>query len=461
MIVEMKRLFGLGMTVLLVSVLVLFSSCNNQDYLNVIPDTSTAIISIDLQKIADDESATVNFDVLKSLLHVDDVKDCGIDGNSKLYLFETVDGNLGLCAKVSSEKQLKATFQNLSKQGVCNELTSRKDYHFTVLKDSWLVGFSDNALLVMGPVVDDAQAKLQRQMVKYLAAKDDEGFKGNPMLDCLDSIAAPMALVAQAQALPEKFVAPFTLGAPKGSDASQILIAAEMQVTNGTLSIIGKTFSFNQDVDAAFKTALANYRPIKGRYVQNMTDKELAGFFMNVDGKQFLSMMRSNIGLQTLLMGINTAIDMDNIIRSIDGDMAIVLPSFSDGNLKMRMSAQLANTTWLNDVSYWKQSCPAGTSILDKGRNTYCYLDGKASFFFGVTDDKQFFSGNDMESAMSSVTPSANPLSKNIQQMIIGQKMALVLNLGETNSDQSVISAVMGIITPIFGDVKSIVYTLK
>lgn len=457
----MKRLCGLGITVLFITVLLVCSSCSSRDYLNVIPEKSTALISIDMQKMSTETSTSVNFDVLKSLLHVDDIQDCGIDCTAKLYLFETTDGTLGVCAKVNSEKQLEKTFQNLSKQGVCQNITERKDFHFTVLKDSWVVGFSDNALLVMGPAVADAQASLLRQMVKYLSAKEDEGIKGTPMFDTLDSVASPMALVTQAQALPEKLVAPFVLGAPKGSDASQIIIAAEMHVTNGILAIKGKTFSFDKNVDAAFRTALANYRPIKGKYLQSMADDALAGIFMNVDGKLFLPMMQSDKGLQTLLMGLNTAIDMDNIIRSIDGDMAIVLPAFSEGNLQMRLSAQLSNAAWLADVSYWKQSCPAGTFINDKGKDTYCYSDGKASFFFGVTADKQFFSGNDMESAKNSIAPAVRPISKEIQQMIIGQKMAMVLGLGKTSSDNEVLSAVTDIISPVFGEVKSIVYTLK
>ncbi len=56
----------------------------------------------------------------------------------------------------------------------------------------------------------------------------------------------------------------------------------------------------------------------------------LAGIFMNVKGKQFLPMMQSNRSLQTLLMGINQAVDMDNIMRSVDGDMAIVMPTLGD-----------------------------------------------------------------------------------------------------------------------------------
>lgn len=92
------------------------------------------------------------------------------------------------------------------------------------------MGFSGQALLVMGPVVADAQAQLQQQMVKYLKAEEEDGITVSPMYERLQTLSSPMAMVAQAQALPEKFVAPFTLGAPKDTDPSQVVIAADMEV---------------------------------------------------------------------------------------------------------------------------------------------------------------------------------------------------------------------------------------
>ncbi len=53
--------------------------------------------------MASDKNAEDKAGMLKSLLHVDDVDKCGIDISEKLYLFESADGNLGLCAKVSDE----------------------------------------------------------------------------------------------------------------------------------------------------------------------------------------------------------------------------------------------------------------------------------------------------------------------------------------------------------------------
>lgn len=441
----------------------LFSSCSGSDYLNAIPSGSIALVSLDMQKMAGDSAVADKAGILKSVLHVDDVLECGIDVSEKVFLFEAADGNLGLCAKVADKGDLEDWLNKLSRQGICQKVSERKDCHFTVLNGSWLVGFSGKALMVMGPVVPEAQAELQRKMIKYLGAGEEAGIKGTPMFDKLDSISAstPMAMVAQAQALPEMFVAPFVLGAPRGSDASQVVIAAGMTIEKGMLHIKGETFSFDKDVNAALRQAAKVYRPIKGSYVKAMPDDALAGIFMNVDGKGFLPLLQGNKSLQTLLMGMNAAVDMDNIIRSVDGDMAIIVPSFSDGNVRLMMSAQVAHASWLADVDYWKQSCPKGGKIVNWGKNAYCYTNGKTAFYFGVTDDSQFFCGSDQLLAEASIKPSSHPVDRLLQQAVTGQKLAMVVNLSKVGGVDDSMAAIIGLLTPIFGNINSIVYTVR
>ena len=463
----MKRLYKSLMVWCLVATMAMLSACSGSDYLNAIPKKSTALISVDMQQMADQDNMADKTGMLQSLLHVEDASQCGIDLAAKMYFFESADGNLGLCAKVKSESDVSDWLASLSKQHLCTPVKERKGFSFSVLKDSWLVGFSDEALLIMGPVVADAQAQLQQQMVKYLKADEEDGITASPMYERLQTLESPMSMVAQAQALPEKFVAPFTLGAPKDTDPSQVVIAADMEVKNGILQIKGETFSFNNTIDAALKKAAQTYRPIKGTYVKSMPADALAGIFMNVKGERFLPMMQSNRSLQTLLMGINQAVDMDNIIRSVDGDMSIVMPALSGDNMKMQMAAKLAHSKWLGDVDYWKKSCPAGAKIANWGKNSYFYTDGKTSFYFGVTDDKQFFSGSDELSAQYAIQPSNHPVDAKVQQLVVGQKLAMVINLSKSEaSDQKdgkgdAISTITGLLTPIFGNLNSIVYTLK
>lgn len=441
--------------------IVLMSACSDNDYLNAIPSKSTAVISIDMSRLNGQEQEQNQEHILKTMLHVDDVSKCGLDVKEKVYLFETIDGNLGLCAKVADEGDVSNWLSELSQQRICSTVTERKGFHFAVLKDSWLVGFSSKALLVMGPVVAEAQAEMQRQMVRYLNADEDAGIKSSKLFAQLDSIDSPMAMVAQAVALPEKFVAPFTLGAPKDADASQIVIAAGMDVENGVLKIAGRTFSFNPSINQALVKSQQVFRPIQGDYVQSMPDDAMAGIFMNVAGSRFLPLVQSNQSLQTLLMGINASIDMDNILRSVDGDMSIVLPTLGADHMQMMMAARLSHAKWLSDVDYWKQSCPKGSTIGNWKSNAFCYSSGKTCFYFGVTDDKQFFSGNDEVSAENSIRPSSHPISKRVQNMIRGEKMVMVINLEKSGGGGSAMQAVTGLLSPLFGQLTAVVYTLK
>lgn len=439
----------------------LLTSCSGKSYLNAIPGESTALISVDLQKMADQSSMKDKAAVLQSLLQVKDVSDCGIDAGSKMVLFEAPDGNLGLCAKVGDEGDLEDWLETMSRKGTCQKPVSRRGLHFTVLKNAWLMGFSDEALLVMGPVTVSAQAELMQQMATYLKEDEDEGIRSNPMFDRLDTIDAPMAMVAQAQALPEKLIAPFTLGAPKNTNPAQVLIAATLSTRQGCLDIVGQTFSFDKGVDEALKKAEKIYRPIRGHYAATMPSDALMGIFMNVDGKQFLPLMQVNKGLQSLLAGINAAIDMDNIMRSVNGDMNIILPVMNDNQVQMMMGAQLSNSRWLADVDYWKQSVPKGGKITDWGPNAYFYTDGKTNYYFGVSKDIQYYSGSSAVLARNSIARNPRPVPPSLQQRIAGKKVVMVINLGGMQTKKNTLSLVSGFLRPLFGEVKSIVYTLK
>lgn len=411
---------------LVMVMLAVLSSCSSEDYLNAIPENSTALVAVDAQALLDGD----NNDAVKDLVQIDDFAECGLDLSAKLYIFETIDGNVGLSAKIADDDKLAKWFDGMSQKGYCKATSKYKDYQFTVIKDSWVAGFSNSTLLVMGPSLPVQQPETKQTIVKLLAQDAEKGIKGTPMFDRLDSIKAPVAFVAQAAALPEKFVAPFTIGAPKNADMSQVMIAAEFSSNEGGEFVVyGETFSYNAQIDKELKASRNIFRPITGKYTGNMSSKAVLGVFMNVDGKQFIKLLHSNKTFQAILAGMNTAIDMDNIIKSIDGDVTVVLPNVNNETPEMQMCAQLKSKTFLDDVDYWKQSCPAGSKILNWEKDSYYYTGGGISYYFGVSNDMQFFSGSTENEARNILSKSAEPLNENLQDLIKGQRMVMVLNL--------------------------------
>lgn len=425
-------------------------SCSGNDYVNAIPEESTLLISMNPTKLSGSKSPLI----LKALLHVKNIDDTGLDLSQNVYFFEDVQGNLGLCAKVGDDDKLSKT---LAKADL--SVTKKRDCQFAALPSGWVIGFSDKAALLMGPVVPAQQADLMTLMARYLNAKEESGIKGTPMFDKLDSINAPMAMVAQTQALPEQFAAPFTIGAPKGTDPSDIILTAAMKVKDGRLMMDGKTISFKKSIDTALDNARKCYRPIKGDYVKSMGEDDVFGMFMNVDGDKFHSIIRQSAAVSAMLNGINAAIDMDNILKSVNGDMALTSSSLGKDNFDMKMAAKLGNASWLSDVDYWKQSVPQGGRIGDWGKNCFYYTGGGTTYYFGVTPDMQYMSGGSEQEALQSIRQAANPIGADMQKMIVGQKLVMVVNFNALGGDKA--GVVTALLKPMFGNVKTIVFRLE
>ena len=268
-----------------------------------------------------------------------------------------------------------------------------------------------------------------------------------------------MTLVAQATALPQQFLAPLTLGMPKKADGSEVIIAAEMEKEQQVMHIKGEVFSLNATVNQSLKQAYQLYRPITDRYLSATPRDAMLSMFLNVDGQKFLPVMQNNAGFQALLTGINTAIDMDNILRSVDGDLALVTPYYDEHRLSMRMMAQLKHKNWVKDVGYWKKSCPAGGRIVDWKPDAWYYASKETTFYFGVTPQLQFFSGSTSEEASQAFAPAKQQLSATEKNLIKGQKLALVINMNALQGGKT--GAVTAMLQPIFGDVHTLIYTLK
>ena len=159
-----------------------------------------------------------------------------------------------------------------------------------------------------------------------------------------------------------------------------------------------------------------------------------------------------------MLAGINAAIDMDNILKSVNGDLALVTSSFGKNNFHLMMAAKLSGAPWLADVGYWKQSVPSGGRIGDWGKNCYYYTGNGTTDYFGVTPDMQYMSGGSPEEAKQSITTSKKPLSADLQKLVTGKKFAMIVNFQALGTGKA--AAVTSLLKPLFGNVNTIVYTI-
>ena len=172
-------------------------------------------------------------------------------------------------------------------------------------------------------------------------------------------------------------------------------------------------------------------------------------------------MLHEDKAMQVLLAGLNTAVDMDNIIRSIDGDMAFVVPGYEGDRMQVQLGARLRTRGFLEDVDYWKKSAPKGSSITDRGKDFYSYDGGDISFCFGVSADNRFYAGSTETLAREILQKSSSPFSPEIRKAMKGQRMCMLVNVEKMAEGNEVMSTVMPLLVPVIGKVGTVLYIIR
>lgn len=443
------RLIDLKAVWLIMVCALCLASCRDNDYVRSIPASATAVMKIDGAVVAGSHK-------MLSLLPFGDKTADVIDLSREVYAFETVDGNLGMCARVKDSDALLEALKTVT----TSEVRRQGDYRLADINNSWAVGFNDKSLVVLGPVSAAALPDAQRSIVRMLKQDEDASIMARPMYSKLDSIDSRVAFVAQVQALPEKFAAPFMLGAPKGADASQVAVAAGVDIKDGIVRIDCQSFSFDKSIDRELKKSRAAFRPVKGVFSQSMSHNQLFSLFANVKGKEFLPLLQSDRSLQAVLMGLNTAVDFDNIMRSVDGDLAFMFSGMSQDNIAMTMLARVDNPVWTADVDYWKQSCQPGCSITGSN-GSWVYRGGDTSFSFGLQDDVFYAISGQAPASIRQLLKPSQPIYGEVSRMIAGNRMAMVLNLKPLAANSAAAGGMFDMLKPIIDNVKAVVCVMK
>ena len=431
-----------------VSSLLLLFSCANDNYVDVLPRESVAIASIDVRQLSSSgDNALIG--LFNEAWDVDIKEAKGIDFSSKVYVYETPDGTLGFVARVDDADDLTDLFTDLADKGKCSKPEERRGNMFITVSDSWLVGYSDDAMIVIGPITIMQRNATEQRMQRMFANKEKQGAKESKIFQRLDSLESPIALVAQVSALPEQIVLPFTIGAPKDADASQIILSATMKQEDGIMVIRGNTSSFNKSIDKKLKENNQVFQPITDDMFGRLSTSGIGFLFMNANGEELLKVLQQNVAFQALLAGANTAVDLDNIIRSVNGDM---LFSLSDIRGNFDFIARLGKKDFLKDVGYWKSSCPPGSSITDTGKDAYIFKNNDMSYSFAVTSDNLFVSslrhGGD-----KAYIDAALQLPKDLSERIKGTRLAMIIDVSKI--DNKIIS---DILKPVMGNADKIIY---
>ena len=389
-------LAAIAVTVLAMLVTYLVFRSSGDAYANALPRDATAIARLNTRSFMNAAKLSPK-DLLKLLNRVrqsqdaDDTQSLGIDMKRPVYVFAAASGNFGLLAAVDDADDLTTCLEEEHAAGRASEVTQQRGYSWAVVSQQWLLAFDDERALMMGPAVGSAQEQLRTEMARLLEQDKSKSGRESVLFTELKKRDEPLMAIVSPELLPAEMRS--NLRKIKIASRADALLCLSLETEDNALELEADILPQNDDMKAALKRVNELLRPVKGTLIGHAHANNVAWLNVNVPGSDLLDVLRSNASVRATLLILNFAIDLDRIIRSVDGDLALELTTTTPLSLGkvdaaqlkgLYVTAQVANTDFLQSASSWGSKL-MGVQALSK--TDFAVGVGSAQLYFGVQDE--------------------------------------------------------------------------
>jgi len=401
-----------------VIILAVLSSCSKNDYLNVIPKDATYVSSVNMANIAQkgELGESPLMDMAKGYMgimlskdaqetvksYMEDPREMGIDFTAPIYIFKTPAQAMGVTMKVGSDDKLEGFLKLLQDQNMCSKPVERDGMFTGTILDDIDFAYNDNTFLLVMSLNDGGSAVRLQQIIKLFEQEKDDSFLSTEAYEKMDDDKKDIIIYSNLAAVPIDYAMTVKSLVPNGVKLADVEIFASLAFQDGravlSSEINGKTESAQKALDEANK----HFRKIEGRYIDSPSENFFVWGCAGVDGNWLLNTLKQDVKIKQMLFLVERAIDIEQIIRSVDGDLSVVLPStFVTGNsansvIDFIATAKIKDEKFLDDVPDWKQSMKEyNIKMIETGKNNWVLSGGDMKINWGVDDDNVYIATSD------------------------------------------------------------------
>lgn len=382
--------------------LLVLCSCSKKDYLKVIPADAALVASVNLGALSEKSdfanSALMGMvermadgDMGELQEYKDNPMETGIDFTQPMYFFVIQDNMYGIVAKVDDKEDVEEFFDVLRKHDVVSRPVEKNGVMCGTM-GTMNYAFNDDVLLMIDG--NGASASTLVRMMK----NEDECFMDTEAYGKMNDVDdKDIVVYYNLGYLPEDVQNEFkknTLNGQLNMDDVELLSSIDFTEGSAVMKTKwwGKTATAQKTIDE-MKDCL---QKIDGDFLDDLPNDLFVWIGIGTNGEKALERLKSNAQTKEALFMLERGVDVEQMIRSIDGDVSIALSGISNMffDLKMDISvkAKLKSSSFLEDVDDWKKSMVYyGMSMRDNGKNSYILTIDGDDLYWGVDDDELYF----------------------------------------------------------------------
>lgn len=428
-------------TLILFCVVLFLTSCQDTDYTKAIPQNSTMVSRVDFNSIfreADYSKSTLNGalslylgiavggqDAKELKSYIREPEKFGIDLRKPAYIFHA-DKVLGVTLDLHDHENLAELLSILQKHHIVSKPRKSDKVTTCNILGEILLAYDKSSMLMLANTDDGGMSHLNQLAIQLLNQEKEQSFASTEQFERLndDGENKNITLYLNMASLKDgrfKDIADSFL--PDNVRPADVNMFSVIDFTDGLATINTEVSGRTEKAQAALEEANKSFHNIRCAYTDIATDDMGIWATFGVKGDWILERLKSNKDTKMLLTALGRAIDIDQMLRAVDGDFTVTLPADFEDKLvnhpEFFIIGDLDNTKFMTDVEYWQKSMVEyGAKMKKTGKNAYQLSYDKYMIDWGI-DNKSLYIGSHnqtVRNALSQHNGMLKPLEPEISE---------------------------------------------
>ena len=324
----------------------------------------------------------------------------GIDFREPVYFFKTLNGCVGVTMKLHDKGNFEDFLNVFIKQNLASKAVERDGVRIGSFLDYAEYGYKGKTLLLVVPFGDGGSSMAKQTLVQLFDLKKDDSFVNTDCFEKLSELnSRDISVYANMAAFPQDLALRIKSLIPNGVRITDVELLSSLDFQNGKAVMTSQIVGKNDKVEKILDEGNDNFHKIEGRYIDMPTDDFFLWGCVGAKGEWLLDKIKQDEKMKQTLFLMERGIDIEAMIKSVDGDLAVTLPNTVlmpyQQNIDFMACGHLKTSKFLDDVDYWKQSMKEYGMTMEKtGKNEYLLIAQDFKVNWGVNDDDLYIGSN-------------------------------------------------------------------
>ncbi len=402
------RMSVLNCLFVVIGVVVSASCRSDKDYRTYIPSDVKTLISVDCRSLAEKAELTdpavrqTYKDFLQSSMPEDDYRfieefldnplKSGLALDCPLYMFTTSRNERAILVKVGSRRDVRNLLKDLGKSYALWTLDEEDGFDYAAT-EAYSIVFNSEALIILFNNQGKTKDNIRMRAMNWLRLEAGNSFISNKDFAVIEKERGDVTGWVSLDIVPDQYKETIQLSMPRDVNLEDLHYMAVMNFEQGRISLQANILPTTEAAAQLYEQQSLVMQPIQGQFLPDASTNPCFWMGISADGQRLYELLVLNTNLSQLLESISFGFDIQKLISSIQGDMAVWMPTSEKEQIVIQAYLKDKSIIDNEHMDRWVQLFALlGIDIWKDSPYAYCMKQSDGSLvWIGVDKDNKFY----------------------------------------------------------------------